>query len=256
MDNRKYNEWKNWNEVEFGSVGPGSHFYFDQIFKPRLGLKSKILDLGFGNGELLSYFRSQGHDTVGVEINESLVRKANNAGYAAYSGAIEEIAELQHEKFDLIAAFDVAEHMNFEQLNNFFSWVQMHLNEGGKLYLRFPEGASPFGLSNQNGDFMHLTSLTMTKIMVLCDISNMVLLSYFDELLSSNKLCSLGWPGKIVLLSLQWYSSMMKWMLRLLLSPLATSLRLGTNSIAVIGARKSPSDETNPKLGQRNVWNW
>jgi len=109
-------------------VRPGSRFYFDQIFKPSLREKNKVLEVGFGNGELLGYFRSQDHDIVGVEINDALVGRANNLGYVAYTGAVWDIAELQPEKFDLIAAFSVVEHMDFEQLTKFFLWAKKHLN--------------------------------------------------------------------------------------------------------------------------------
>lgn len=234
MDNQEYIGWKKWGEHDFGLVKPGSRFYFDQIFKPKLQEKSKILEIGFGNGELLGYFRTHGHEVIGVEISDALVGRANKLGYVAYAGAVWEIADLQLEKFHLIVAFSVVEHLGYEQLNTFFLWTRQHLNDGGRLYLLFPEGASPFGLANQNGDFTHVTSLTRAKIEALCDTSNMELLSYSDDLLSSNTLCSFGLPGKMTLLLLQGYASMLKWALRILLYPLATSLRLGTNSIAVI----------------------
>ncbi len=239
MDDKKYIGWKNWGQKDFGLVKSGRQFYFNQIFKPKLREKRKVLEVGFGNGELLGYFQAQGHDIVGVEINKALVDVASSLGYVTYTGVVEDIAELQTEKFDLIAAFDVAEHMNYQQLNTFFSWVSKHLNEGGKLYLRFPEGASPFGLANQNGDFTHVTSLTKPKVELLCDTSNMKLLLYSDDCLSSNKLCHFGLPGKLILLLLQGYASVVKWTLKVLLYPLTTSLRLGTNSIAVITVQKS-----------------
>jgi hypothetical protein len=234
MDDKEYLGWKNWGEHDFGLVKPGSRFYFDQIFIPKLQEKRKILEIGFGNGELLGYFRTHGHEVIGVEINEILVGRANKSGYVAYAGAVWSISELQRETFDLIVAFSVVEHMSYEKLNAFFLWTRQHLNHGGKLYLQFPEGASPFGLAGQNGDFTHVTSLTRAKIEALCDTSNMELLSYSDDLLSSNKLCSYGFPGKLILLILQWYASILKWAMRTLLYPLAISLRLGTNSIAVI----------------------
>lgn len=238
MDDKKYIGWKNWAEEDFGLVRPGSRFYFNQIFKPRLSGGEKVLEVGFGNGELLGYFRSHGHEVMGVEINSTLVGRACKFGYIAYMGVAWDIAELRSEKFDLIAALNVVEHMDNVQLNAFFSWARDHLKDGGRLYLQFPEGASPFGLANQNGDFTHVTSLTETKIRVLCDTSNMKLLSYSDELLSSNKLCSCGLPGKMVLLLLQGYSRILKWALKILLFPLATSLKLGTNSIAVIAIKE------------------
>ena len=59
-----YIEWKNWGEDDFGSVKPGSLFHFNQMFRNRLKNKSKIVEIGFGNGELMSYFTELGHQVV------------------------------------------------------------------------------------------------------------------------------------------------------------------------------------------------
>jgi SAM-dependent methyltransferase len=230
--------WKQWHAEQFATVSPGSRYYFDQIFSRFPEKQCKVLDIGYGNGASLGYFRAHGHEVVGVEINECLVKRASECGYQAYQGNVWAIPELQLLRFDLVVAFDVAEHMSFQELQNLFSWVKDHLSEGGKLYLRFPEGASPLGLASQNGDFMHVTSLTLPKIESLCIDSDMKLVSYSDDLLSSNRLCSLGLVGRAALLLLQGYAYLLKWIFRIILYPVATSLRLSTNSIAVIAARK------------------
>jgi SAM-dependent methyltransferase len=237
----KYNgyiEWKNWSEDEFGLVMPGSRFHFNQMFRNRFKNKSKIVEIGFGNGELLSYFSDLGHQVIGVEINNDLVERAQKSGYTAYSGVIFEIPELQSEKFDLIVATAVAEHMHYDELVALFLWANKHLNDGGTLHLVFPEGASPFGLGYQNGDFTHLSCLTKSKIEALCNISNMELTSYKDERLVSNKLCSLGFLGKVSLYFLQTYSVFLKWLIKILLFPLCPTLKLSTNSIAIISVSK------------------
>ncbi len=243
MDNDSYIGWKHWHAEQFATVAPGNRFYLDQVFGRRSGKNGKVLEIGYGNGALLGYFRARGHEVVGVEINAPLVARANECGYLAYHGSVWAIAELQAQRFDLIVAFDVAEHMSYEELRTFFTWVQDHLNEGGELYLRFPEGASPFGLANQNGDFTHVTSLSLPKIEALCAGSRMELVSYSDDVLSSNILCALGPVGKLILLLLQGYAAALKGLLKLILYPLATSLRLGTNSIVVISTRKVVDDE-------------
>jgi SAM-dependent methyltransferase len=236
MNYKGYIDWKKWSEEDFGLLTPGSRFSFDQTFKKKLKVSSKILEIGFGNGELLSYFRDKGHQVVGVEVNGALVRRALNSQYAAYLGAVSEIPELQFEKFDLIVAFSVAEHMSYEDLNALFSWTKKHLNHGGLLYLKFPEGGSPLALAYQNGDFTHVTCLTKSKIKSLCNESDMELVSYTDEHLVSNKLCGFGLIGRMCLMMLQWYGNLLKWTIKLLLFPLCPSLKLGTNSIAVIKA--------------------
>lgn len=239
MNYSGYIGWKKWSAEDFGFVTPGNHFCFNQTFKKRLNEKSNVLEIGFGNGELLSYFRSQGHKVIGTEINEDLVNRAKSSGYTAYFGYVWDIAELQIEKFDLIVAFAVAEHMNYEELNALFLWSRVHLNDAGTLYLKFPEGSSPLGLGYQNGDFTHVTCLTKSKIEALCNASNMELESYSDERLVSNKLCSFGLFGKMVLLILQLYATLLKWVIRILLFPLIPSLKLATNSIAAITIQKT-----------------
>ena len=237
-DGENYIKWKHWNSEKFALVDSGASYYFDQLFKKNRILRdrSKIIEIGFGNGELLGYLRKHDHKVTGVEINSHLVERAIKSGFEAFTGPIWDIPKLQLEKFDLILAFDVAEHMTHMELNKLFSWVRSHLNKGGKLMLRFPEGASPFGLAYQNGDFTHVTSLTKGKIIALCDTNNLELLTYSDEFLRSNKLCSYGFPGKIVLRLLQGYASLVRWTMRVFLYPLSADLRLSTNSIAVIAA--------------------
>ena len=238
MEYGGYIEWKNWSEDEFGVLTPGSLFHFNQMFRNRFKNRSKIIEIGFGNGELLSYFSKLGHQVVGVEINKDLVERAKKSNFTAYSGSIWKIPELKSEKFDLIVGTAVAEHMHYNDLVELFSWANKHLKDRGTLHLVFPEGASPFGLGYQNGDFTHLSCLTKSKIKALCQITNMELTSYKDERLVSNKLCSLGFLGKVGLYLLQTYSILIKRLIKILLFPVCPKLNLGTNSIAVISVSK------------------
>lgn len=233
-----YIRWKDWEAEKFAKVVPGARFYFDQFFKKNdvLRNQSKVLEIGFGNGELLGYLSARDHKVIGVEINPHLVERAVKSGYEAYVGLIGDIPALQIEKFDLIMAFDVVEHMTHAQLDTFFSWARNHLNEDGKMVLRFPEGASPFGLAYQNGDFTHVTSLTQWKLSSLCTAHEFNLLFYRDEFLRSNKLCAYGFIGKAALLVLQGYASLLRSILRIVFYPLSIDLKLSTNSIAVIAA--------------------
>jgi len=245
MDFENYIGWKHWESKRFSQVSPGNDFYFSQILNNKVLSKkrSKVLEVGFGNGELLGYLRKRSHDVVGVEINDNLVERANKAGYKSFAGLVWEIEELQFTKFDLIVAFDVAEHLSYQELNKLFSWVSNHLNNGGKLMLRFPEGASPFGLANQNGDFTHINSLTKGKIEALCAPYNMELRYYFDDLLTSNKLSSYGIASRAVLLLLQGYANLVKWLLKIVFYPITRSaISFATNSIVVITISRTIDD--------------
>ena len=99
------------------------------MFRTRFKNRSKIVEIGFGNGELLSYVSKLGHQVVGVEINKDLVERAKKSNYMAYSGVIWKIPELQSEKFDLIVGTAVAEHIHYNDLVEFFSWANTHLND-------------------------------------------------------------------------------------------------------------------------------
>lgn len=235
MRDHNYIQWKNWNMDHFGTVSPRLLYYYSRIFNDKqLSGRCKILEIGFGNGSLLGYLRQTGHHVSGVEVNEHLVERARISGYKAYCGQVWEIGELQKDAFDFIIAFDVAEHMTGKELRSLFIWVKGHLSEKGRLILKFPEGASPFGLAAQNGDFTHVTILTRSKIEALCCGSGMALLSYKDDMLSSNTLCSRGLPGIMVLKAIQIHANFLKMMLRLLLYPLSRHSSFATNSIAVI----------------------
>ena len=234
-----YLQWKGWRQDNFGEVRPGSRFQFRQMFCRRLKANSRILEIGFGNGELISFLSENGHQVFGSEINDDLVARATAAGFKAYLGNIWEIPILQSEKFDMIVGLAVAEHLHYDDLILLFSWARNQLNSGGSLYLMFPEGASPLALGYQHGDFTHHSCLTKSKIKALCSETSMKLTSYADAPLASNILCSLGPFGWFCLCLLQVYSSLLKCTIRMLLFPLCPSLRLSTNSIAVISVASS-----------------
>lgn len=235
--NAKYLDFKCWNKDAFGSVPPGSAFYYDQVIKLGNIRKAKVLDVGFGQGELLGYFQQNGHDVAGVELNEELVSFGKQQGFEVYAGDVNDIRPLANKMFEVITAFDVVEHMNFEQLVSFFCWVRNHMRQDGKLYIRFPEGASPFGLANQNGDFTHISAITKTKIEVLCGMADLKIILYADDVISSNYLCSHGWLGKAILYVLQSYTKIQRAMLKGFLYPASRGIRFGTNSLVEIAHR-------------------
>jgi len=232
-----YIKWKNWQEG-FGNFGPGASFYFDRIFNKPNNLD--ILEVGFGNGELLTYLNKKNR-VIGVELNEQLVKHANAQGIKSFNSY-----NKVHDFFDIIIAFDVCEHMDYSELLVFFEWLSNHLNKNGVVYLRFPEGGSPFGLLNQNGDFTHKTSITQEKIRALCESSSLIIQRYFDDdLIPSNKLSRFGLIGKLIILSMQIYSKVFKTTLKIIFYPLFRKLNLATNSIVMI-KNKLPSESRLP----------
>lgn len=164
----EYTTWKNWSNETFGILSKSEEDYFSGELK-KLGRKispnSKVLEIGFGNGCFMQYAKKNGWEITGVEANLELVNIAKNCGYKAlHSDDMEAIAA---DQFDLIAAFDVLEHIPQSEILNFLSQIKRMLKDGGVFIARFPNGDSPFGLANQNGDLTHVTAIGSEKFRYL-----------------------------------------------------------------------------------------
>lgn len=119
-----------------------------------------ILEIGFGSGTFLRFARDNGADVVGVEIQEELLEAARAEGYAVF-GSVDKVIETYPDRcFDLVAAFDVLEHLQPEESVAILRKLRRLIQSGtGLLIARFPNGDSPFGLPLQNGDYTHSVAL-------------------------------------------------------------------------------------------------
>jgi SAM-dependent methyltransferase len=93
---------------------------------------------------------------------------ARERGFAAWHSLDELPAD---QRFDLIAAFDVAEHIPAQELPGFMRALKERCAPGGLLLLRYPNGDSPFSLLHQNGDLTHLSAIGRNKLQQLASMS-------------------------------------------------------------------------------------
>ncbi|MFM9976632.1 MAG: class I SAM-dependent methyltransferase [Sphingomonadaceae bacterium] len=144
-----------------GKPSPGFDAYFAKT-APLADLPrgSRVLELGFGDGQLLRWCRERGHRVTGVEIVPALVERARELGIDCLPGPIA-ATTLGDRMFDAIVAFDVLEHLTFEEIAAFFDHTGAHLAPDGFYLLRFPNGASPFGYSYQASDITHKSVLSL-----------------------------------------------------------------------------------------------
>lgn len=157
---KTYSLWKSWNESQFGVLEPFEERYFDKELKRakcEFPADTKVLEIGFGNGKFLSYARKKGWSVVGIEANEQLVDLAGKQAFNALNA--DNLSHIQSGQFDLVVAFDVLEHIPKEDLIGWYFEIHRVLKIGGCFIARFPNGDSPFGLLNQNGDVTHVTSI-------------------------------------------------------------------------------------------------
>jgi len=178
--NNSYIDWKNWEAGSFAKTSKLEEAYFNNIFKLlKLKKSSKILEIGFGNGSFLGYAVSQKFNYDGVESNQNLVDLAIDNNFSAYTS----LDKINREtKYDLIILFDVIEHINADAVEEFFKEMNVHLEETGSIFLRFPNGSSPLGLGNQHGDVTHCNIVTLPKLNYWCYNSDLKVIFYRGDI--------------------------------------------------------------------------
>lgn len=157
-----YAEWKGWtaDDAGFSSVEQ----FRKEIKRAEIKPRSKILELGFGDGGFLDWAKRQGHEIVGVEINEEFCEWAKERGHNIYHGDLNDIQHVLPSPFDAIVIFDVLEHLTDVELLSVFSIFHNILRPNGVIVARFPNGVSPFGRIHQYGDITHRTCLSGNRL--------------------------------------------------------------------------------------------
>ena len=158
-----YTEWKGWTEDKIlpEVPHPTNQDYFTREFERAKVLpESKILEIGFGNGEFLRWAEFNGYHVFGLEINEKLYQLGGKRGFQVFLGTVTGDLEELGGEFDVVVAFDVLEHLPKEVLLDYFKAINRRLKVGGRVIVRFPNGQSPFSTYAQYGDMTHQTVLT------------------------------------------------------------------------------------------------
>lgn len=172
-----YSDWKGWNEDAFGKFSSEDEEYYTKEILDRLSedQKGDFLEIGFGNGSLLGWAKTKFTNASGVEKSKFLTSRAKYRGFDAYND-IEEA--LIGKKLDVVVAMDVLEHMTSSDIYSMFNLVRGRLRPGGLFIARFPNGDSPFGRINQNGDDTHINAIGVVKIATFAERSGLTL-AYF-----------------------------------------------------------------------------
>lgn len=96
------------------------------------------LDVGFGNGSLLTTAEEFGYDVVGLDLREDSVRLMRELGYEAHAIELEEYSPA--EPFDVVSMADVLEHMPFPK--RALHHVREILRPDGLLFVSMPNADS------------------------------------------------------------------------------------------------------------------
>jgi len=181
-----YIEWKGWNLSAFGKYSNEERIQFAAEVRrvgTTLDRQARVLEIGFGNGSFAGWIRQFTDHYVGIESNPALVDRANAAGIEAYASIAKFDAIAGGRTFDLIAAFDVVEHM---ALNDFVAELQvwrMHLSGRGRILIRIPSGDSPFSGRLMYGDITHKTLLATTALQQIASLAGLKLVATYPPAL-------------------------------------------------------------------------
>jgi SAM-dependent methyltransferase len=131
-----------------------------------------FLEIGCGTGAFLGYLRAKGvgrllgidHDPALAGVLPVTVRDA-----FACRDAFDLLADPRVGPYDRVVLLDVLEHFSAEDGARLLAAVRACLAPGGRVVLKVPNAASPWGLSYQYGDLTHCTAFTPLSIRQLAD---------------------------------------------------------------------------------------
>jgi SAM-dependent methyltransferase len=175
----QYVSWKGWNEDGFGHFDDNSRRYYGWHIHRAIGAGqvARVLEIGFGNGSFLGYCASLGFEVFGIELDSALRERAARRGVAVASS----VAELRaDQRFELIALFDVFEHISTSELIVFMTSLAGHLSPDGRILLRVPNGDSPFGRQFQHGDLTHVSTYGIGKLRQLAELAGLKIVAIGD----------------------------------------------------------------------------
>jgi SAM-dependent methyltransferase len=97
----------------------------------------RLLDVGFGGGELLDAARRAGWSAFGVELAEGAVESARRRGVDAFHGTLHE-ARYEPLSFDVVVASELIEHIL--DVDPLLGEIRRVLRPGGLLWITTPHG--------------------------------------------------------------------------------------------------------------------
>ena len=227
-----YTAWKQW-EGAFAPSGKESR-YFAAEFRAIPLRGSRVLEVGFGNGAFLAFAKAEGATVVGLEINADMCAAAREHGFEAFDISLTDLAR-RGERYDIVAAFDVLEHWDTNELVDNFRAIHALLKDGGLFVSRFPNGQSPFGRVFQHGDFSHKSTLSTYKIEYLAGLTG------FDIVRIDNARRVPSRPGPLASARHWWLARRRRWIERSIARLYGIrKLPLDPNLVAVLKKNESP----------------
>jgi 2-polyprenyl-3-methyl-5-hydroxy-6-metoxy-1,4-benzoquinol methylase len=136
-----------------------------------------VLDIGIGNGEMLSCMRNWGYANYeGIDISQSTINicKKRNLNCQLVNDT-NEFLKQNPEKYSVISLIHVIEHVSREDIIELIANCRNALKKDGVLIIETPNMANIDGLLMRYNDFTHVTGYTrqsLLQMLKLCSFEN------------------------------------------------------------------------------------
>lgn len=142
--------------------------FLRRIFRRYVPINSnaRILDLGCGCGTILQVLKEMGiADAQGVETSPECVAIAQRANFKVLqSDVVSFLRQANSQKWHVIIAFDLLEHLTKDEIVNVLALIREHLTPDGYLVMHVPNGESIFGTRVFSNDITHETIFTRNSL--------------------------------------------------------------------------------------------
>ncbi len=120
-----------------------------------------VMDIGCGQGQLVSLLLAGGYDAWGVDISPEQVAIAQGSGLRrVLHGDYRTVLAERPGQLAAVTATDLLEHLTKDEALSTFDYVTHALKPGGVFIARVPNAVSPLGGHIRYGDFTHESSYT------------------------------------------------------------------------------------------------
>jgi SAM-dependent methyltransferase len=108
----------------------------NRCFSRQSHTPKRMLDIGFGNGVILSYYDSKGVEIAGLELSEKAVKEASNmfpnGKFLSYDGIN---IPFDDSAFDTIILNDILEHISYKDIELLLPEIKRVLEPDGLIYI-------------------------------------------------------------------------------------------------------------------------
>lgn len=146
-----------------------------------------VLEVGCGHGSFIGKIASNGVSAEGLELNPDSVKEAEKAGVKVYLKTVEEFAETNAGKYDVVCAFQVLEHIH--DVHSFLTACFALLKPNGTLLVSVPNNQSFINLHSfdiLNMPPHHMGLWDTQSLSALTDLFSAKLISIVQEPLQQN----------------------------------------------------------------------